>query len=93
MMRIKVIEAKLTRDTELFSKMDPFCEIKYSGKKYRTKVKEEAGKKPKWNEEFQFKITDISSQFTITVFDEDMTTNDLVGDVVISAKKLLSPEE
>ena len=26
-LRLTVIEAKLTRDTEFFSKMDPYCKI------------------------------------------------------------------
>ena len=28
-LKLTVIEAKLTRDTEMLSKMDPFCKITY----------------------------------------------------------------
>jgi len=46
---VKIIEANLTRDTEMFSKMDPFCKMTYQGKINKTVVKDEAGKKPRWN--------------------------------------------
>jgi Ca2+-dependent lipid-binding protein len=47
---LKVIEAKLLRDTEIIGKMDPFVVLEYSGKKYRTKVHQGGGKHPKWEE-------------------------------------------
>lgn len=74
-----MIEAKLTRDTEMFSKMDPFCEIKFASKKYRTKTKSEGGKKPKWNQGFDLFMSNPNEEIEITVYDEDMMTNDLVG--------------
>ena len=52
--RIKICSADLTRDTEWFGKMDPFCVIEYKEKKYQTNVKNEAGKKPVWNQSFSF---------------------------------------
>ena len=48
--KVKIIEAHLTRDTEMFSKMDPFCKMFYNGKMNATVVKDEAGKKPRWNQ-------------------------------------------
>ena len=48
-LKVKVIEADLSRDTEWFSKMDPFCKIIYNNKENKTVVKDEAGKTPKWN--------------------------------------------
>jgi hypothetical protein len=32
--------------------MDPFIEVYYLDKKYRTKAKQDQGKNPKWNETF-----------------------------------------
>jgi Ca2+-dependent lipid-binding protein len=48
-LKILVKKGKLYRDTETLSKMDPFVEIEYKNKKYRTRVKEEGGKLPVWN--------------------------------------------
>lgn len=46
---VKILEADLKRDTETFSKMDPFAKMFYNGKTFKTVVKNGAGKKPKWN--------------------------------------------
>jgi hypothetical protein len=35
---MKIINGKLLRDTEAMGKMDPFIQIIYLGKKYRTKT-------------------------------------------------------
>jgi len=47
--RITIVEAKLSRDTEIFSKMDPYCVIDYNGNKYKTVTHKSGGKFPKWN--------------------------------------------
>jgi hypothetical protein len=44
--------ARLTRDTDFFSKMDPFCVIRIGGQKVQTKVANGAGKTPIWNDQF-----------------------------------------
>ena len=48
MLTINVIEAKLTRDTEFFSKMDPYCVLECRMQKFRTRTLQGAGKTPKW---------------------------------------------
>ena len=55
---VKILEADLKRDTETFSKMDPFCKMTYNGKLFKTVVKDGAGKKPKWNQTFQLDVMD-----------------------------------
>lgn len=46
---ILILNAQLTHDTEIMSKMDPYVIIKYGMKQYKTKVLNEAGKTPEWN--------------------------------------------
>ena len=48
-LKLTVVEAKLTRDTEFFGKMDPFCIIEYRQERHKTQVKQNAGKTPKWD--------------------------------------------
>ena len=55
-MKITLIEAKLTRDTEFFGKMSPYCTMVFRNKKFKTKVLDYAGKTPKWNETFTIEI-------------------------------------
>ena len=47
---LSVVEAKLTRNTEMFGKMDPFVKIQIGGVTYTTKVMDNAGKTPVWNQ-------------------------------------------
>jgi hypothetical protein len=47
---MKVCSGKLSRETEYMGKMDPFVQIMYLNNKYETKVREDGGKSPVWNE-------------------------------------------
>ena len=58
-LHITVVEGKLYRNTELFGNMDPFCRLEHRGKKYKTKVIDEGGKNPKWNETFEVPIVSM----------------------------------
>jgi len=55
-LKVTICEAKLTRDTEMFSKMDPYVVMKYKDQELKTKVKDEAGKRPVWNESFSIYV-------------------------------------
>ena len=47
--KITIVEADLTRDTELIGKMDPCCILKFKGQKLKTATHKSGGKKPRWN--------------------------------------------
>ena len=49
-LRLEIIEARLTRDTEAFGKMDPYVKIQMREQVFKTKTMQEAGKTPKWNQ-------------------------------------------
>ena len=48
-LKLFIQRGKLYRDTEAIGKMDPFVQVEYRDKKFRTKVIEEGGKEPVWN--------------------------------------------
>jgi Ca2+-dependent lipid-binding protein len=73
------VEAKLTRDTEFFGKMDPFAVIDYRNERFKTVVKQDAGKVPVWNQTFKFDIKYIGDDMVFKVFDEDVTENEAIG--------------
>ena len=56
---IKVVRAEFIRNTEQLSEMDPYVVILYKDKKYKTKVIQEGGKKPVWNEQFEIPIVSL----------------------------------
>ena len=49
---LTVVDARFTRDTETFGKMDPYCKISTRQQQFRTATKQAAGKTPVWNETF-----------------------------------------
>ena len=75
---IKIVEANLTRDTEMFGKMDPFLELKIGGQQVKkTAVKDEAGKNPVWNETVDTQeVKDMSVEVHYNVLEEDTFSND-----------------
>lgn len=58
-LRLEVIEARLTRDTEAFGKMDPYVKIQMREQLFKTKTMQEAGKTPKWNQVKSFNLTGL----------------------------------
>ena len=78
----------MTRDTEMFSKMDPYAIIKLRDAEYRSKTLKNAGKLPKWMETFVIPVKYIGDDMTMPIYDEDVTSSDLVGDVTFKISAL-----
>ncbi len=53
----KPICAKLTIDTELFGKMDPYVKMSLGGQQFKTKTAHGMGKNPTWQDSFSFNHT------------------------------------
>ena len=70
--------------------MDPFVQIEYKGKTFKTQTIQEGGKNPVWNEAFVIPINSMDDEFKITCFDEDLLVDDLVGSKVFKASELCS---
>lgn len=89
---VQVVKAKLTRDTEAIGKMDPFAKIKLGEMEKRTSVKDNVGKEPIWNEQYTLPIVNPLDKLIITVLDEDVTTDDVVGsaEIDLNEKGLLT---
>jgi Ca2+-dependent lipid-binding protein len=87
-LRLTIIEAKLTRDTEFFSKMDPFVKISMRDQNYKTKVLQGGGKLPKWNETFDLDVKYVGDDMHVEVRDEDVTASDLIGECTIKLSSL-----
>ena len=78
---VKPISALLTRDTEMFSNMDPYVVVMIGNEKRKTKTHKEGGKKPKWDGVLSFRTN--SNYMTVTVYDQDTFTDDVVGSTKI----------
>ena len=83
-----VIEARLTRDTETFGKMDPYVKIQTRQQQLRTKTKNSAGKTPVWNETFNIDVKYVGDDITIQCYDSDPGSDDLIGEVTFKLSAL-----
>lgn len=87
---MKICDAILIRDTEAMGLMDPFISIEYNNHVYRTQVKVNAGKTPVWNETFEFTIKNMNADFKMTCYDQDLTSDDVVGERTLKGMGLCS---
>lgn len=91
---IKFKDAVLTRNTEMFGEMDPFCVVKFGKLESKTKTHQNGGNKilrlllykgkhPFWNETLKFR-RETETKFEIEVYDEeDLKQHDLVGNATV----------
>lgn len=74
---VKIISAKLSYDSEIIPKMDPYCSIVLNAEQYfKTKTDEDAGKDPVWGESFTFEIDmamlkDQGQSLGISIYDKE----------------------
>ena len=66
---VTIVEGDLTRDTEFLGKMSPYCTLVFNDQKYKTKIHYDGGKKPMFNQDFQFEVTDPTQELALRVWD------------------------
>lgn len=88
-LNINPIGAKLKRDTDFFSKMDPYLKVTVGGETFKTKVHKNGGKNPIWQNSFSFNLMGRADMVHITCFDKDVFTNDdFIGETSIPIQQL-----
>lgn len=92
--QISIIEAKLLRDTELIGKMDPFVTVRYKKQFFRTRTIDEGGTNPTWSETFvlQLDSDEVDGEVHITCEDEDLLTNDFIGETKLPLKLIVDED-
>lgn len=87
---IRPLGAKLTHDTDFFTKMDPYCVVRLGHSSQKTAVAKSAGKLPVWRDELVFREITVS-EVVFEVWDRDTATaDDLVGEARLDLRKLPS---
>jgi Ca2+-dependent lipid-binding protein len=88
-LKIHVHEARLTRDTEVFGKMDPYCIFETRQQRVRTKMLPGAGKTPNWMGELvTIDVKYIGDDIHLSVWDEDPGKDDIIGDAEIKTSSM-----
>ena len=79
-LRVYLLEAHLTHDTETFGKMDPYVKMTCRDEEWKSSVADDAGKKPKWNNQFfDINVHYLGDDLHFKVFDDDIGKDDMVG--------------
>lgn len=82
---IKPLTAQLTRDTDTFSRMDPYVKVILGTRSVTTTVAKKAGKNPNWTDELTIRRSNNEDIIKIEVWDKDKhTKDDLVGATSVS---------
>mmetsp|Transcript_19302 Transcript_19302/g.13863 ORF Transcript_19302/g.13863 Transcript_19302/m.13863 type:complete len:99 (-) Transcript_19302:508-804(-) len=72
----------------MFGKMDPYCVITYREETFKTDVKNNAGKKPKWDQTYQIDVKYVGDDINVKVYDKDVFGSDYVGQANIKWSSL-----
>ena len=82
--------AVLERNTEAFGKMDPYCKIKYLGQEYKSKVHNDGGKTPVWDEIIELEVGPHNGRMHVGIWDDDIGTDDLIGELLLEISELMN---
>lgn len=85
---VKPLSAKLTRDTEIFAKMDPYCVVRLGQQTQKTAIAKKAGKLPFWRDQLVFRKK-CEEEVVFQVWDSDSATaDDLVGEAKLMLREV-----
>jgi len=73
---IRPLNGSLTRNTDLFSKMDPYVRVILGSQRRETSVARNAGKRPQWRDEFIIKPNAYDDVIKFEVWDQDFNSRD-----------------
>ncbi|KAF0701590.1 Aste57867_7978 [Aphanomyces stellatus] len=64
----------------MFGKQDPFCKVTIGDKTFQTRVHQDGGRNPKWDEAFVFRLPNPHmDQLTVQIEDSGMIANSIIG--------------
>ena len=79
-MRITLVEAHLTHNTEVLGKMDPFVKFVCRDQEYRSYTAKDHGKHPKWtSQHWEFRVHYLGDDVEFHVFDDDVGKDESIG--------------
>ncbi len=85
-LKIRLISADFLHDQDIIGKMDPYAILEVGSQKQQSAMKNGMGTKPVWNQDFVFKV-DGESQLKISFFDDDIGTDDYLGEIVLGLEQ------
>ena len=87
---LTILKATQNDTGDTWGKQDPYIKMKNGVLEFQTKVCEDGGGEPTWNETFELKVLD-SAKIPLTVFDSDPGSDDQLCEGVFDVSKHIYP--
>ncbi|KAK9462964.1 uncharacterized protein V1516DRAFT_710762 [Lipomyces oligophaga] len=84
-----LIKARNLPNRRTLGKQDPYCTLRVGQNAQSTKVDVRGGQRPSWNHELRYKLVDSDESMKLTVFDDNDSKPDLIGDTIIDLKTIV----
>ena len=88
---VHVIEARCLPAMDPNGLSDPYVRLQLGKHRSKTKVVKK-NLNPYWDEEFSFRVGDLSEELTVSVLDEDKYIDDFLGQVKIPLSKVMDAD-
>ena len=86
------IEANLTHNTDLLTKMNPYCAFIIGSQRFNSQICKKGGKHPMWNDAISVPIAN-ENKIIVEVMDKDkITKDDVIGSFTIDVQELASQQ-
>ncbi|KAM0832226.1 hypothetical protein ACQ4PT_065059 [Festuca glaucescens] len=90
-LELRVTGCRKLRDTELFSRQDPYVIVEYANTKLRTRTCTDGGRNPSFDEKFQIPLVDGLRELNVLVWNSNTINNDdFIGSCRVPLHKVLA---
>ncbi|XP_010444977.1 PREDICTED: elicitor-responsive protein 3-like [Camelina sativa] len=90
-LEVTVVGCQKLKDTEWFSRQDPYVVLEYSGSRHRTRTCTDGGKNAVFQEKFMFTLLEGLRDLKVAVWNSNtLSTDNFIGNATIQLQKVLS---
>ncbi|KAF2541571.1 hypothetical protein F2Q68_00028913 [Brassica cretica] len=91
LLEVTVVGCQKLKDTEWFSRQDPYVVLEYSGARHQTRTCKDGGKNAVFQEKFMFTLLEGLRDLKVAVWNSNtLSTDDFIGNASIQLQKVLS---
>jgi len=87
--KLTLHKAKDLKDVESFGKQDPYVKLNFGEEKAKSKVHQDGGKNPSWEQNFSLSIAESDAVLHLEVWDDNTFKDSFIGQVDIPRASLL----
>ncbi|XP_017224513.1 leucine-rich repeat extensin-like protein 3 isoform X2 [Daucus carota subsp. sativus] len=91
LLEVTVVGCNKLKDTEWFSRQDPYVCLEYASSKFRTRTCTDGGKNPTFQEKFVFTLIEGLRELNVVVWNSNtLSYDDFIGSGKVQLQKVLS---